>query len=211
MTDRIGILGSGDVGRALATGFAGHGRDVLVGTRSPDALADWAADAGVSVGSFADAADHGDVTVLAVRGDVAETVLESAGPERFAGQLVLDASNPLDSSSGTVHLLYGGAESLGERVQALLPDAAVVKCFNTVSHAQMVDPVFEATTPRMFVCGDDVDAKTRTAALLRELGWPGIWDVGDITFARYLEALVPLWVQLASQLETTGHAFTVVE
>lgn len=211
MTDRIGILGSGDVGRALATGFASHGWDVLVGTRSPDELGAWGDEAGVAVGSFADAADHGDVAVLAVRGDVAETVLESAGPERFADTLVLDASNPLDSSTGTVHLLYGGTDSLGERVQALLPDAHVVKCFNTVSNTQMIDPEFEGETPSMFVCGDDADAKARTAEILREVGWPGVRDAGAITFSRYLEALVPLWVQQAGQLGTTSHAFTVVQ
>lgn len=211
MADKIGILGSGDVGRALATGFADHGFDVLVGTRSPDDLAAWGDSVGVAVGSFADAADYGDVAVLAVRGDAAETVLDLAGPERFAGKLLLDATNPLTTEAGQVHLSFGGTDSLGERVQAKLPDAHVVKCFNTVSNTQMVDPEFEQGTPPMFVCGDSVDAKAMTAELLRELGWPGVRDVGDITAARYLEALVPLWVRLAGDLETYGHAFTVVE
>lgn len=211
MADRIGILGSGDVGRTLATGFTRHGRDVLVGTRDPDGLAAWADEAGVSVGSFGDAAGYGDIAVLAVHGDAAERAVESAGPERFAGRLVLDASNPLDFSGETVHLLYGGTDSLGERVQAMLPEAYVVKCFNTVSHTQMIDPEFEGETPPMFVCGDHADAKAKTRDLLLDLGWPGVYDVGDITAARYLEALVPLWVQLGSELDTSGHAFTVVE
>ncbi|WP_255198712.1 NADPH-dependent F420 reductase [Halorarius litoreus] len=211
MADKIGILGSGDVGRALATGFARHGWDVLVGTRSPDELAAWAEEAGVAAGSFADAAGYGDVAVLAVRGDAVEDVLDLAGAERFTGTLVLDATNPLDFSTGDAHLLFGGTDSLGERVQATLADAYVVKCFNTVSNAQMVDPEFEAETPPMFICGDHTDAKAKTAEILADLGWPEVRDVGDIRSARYLEALVPLWVRLAGDLETYGHAFTVVQ
>ncbi len=108
-------------------------------------------------------------------------------------------------------MLYGGTDSLGERVQAMLPDAYVVKCFNTVSNTQMIDPEFEAETPPMFICGDHTDAKATTQELLADLGWPRVHDVGDITAARYLEALVPLWVRLAAQLGTQRHAFTVVE
>lgn len=210
---RIGILGSGDVGRALARGVARHGWDAKVGTRSVDELrpAMAGAEGTISVGTFAETAAHGDVVVLAVRGDVAETVVEMAGIENFAGKLVLDATNPLDVSDGTVHLSVGGTDSLGERIQAKLPDASVVKCFNTVSNSQMVDPEFEEGTPPMFVCGDDDEAKARTEAILVELRWPGVMDVGDITAARYLEALVPLWVRVGSKLGTRNHAFAVVQ
>ena len=210
---RIGILGSGDVGRALGRGFARHGWDVKLGTRSPDERrAQLESDDGaVSVGTFADAATDGDVVVLAVNGNAAVEVVEMAGAANFAGKLVLDATNPLNFSSGDVHLSLGGTDSLGELIQDTLPDASVVKCFNTVSNAQMVDPEFEAETPPMFVCGDDDDAKARTEEILVELGWPGVMDVGDITAARYLEALVPLWVRVGSKLGTRGHAFTVVQ
>lgn len=108
-------------------------------------------------------------------------------------------------------LLYGGTDSLGERVQAALPAARVVKCFNTVSNAQMVDPAFEAATPQMLVCGDDSDAKRRTEEILVELGWPGALDVGGIDCSRYLEAVVPLWVRVGAVLGTYEHAFTVVQ
>ncbi|MFC7006414.1 NADPH-dependent F420 reductase [Halalkalicoccus salilacus] len=146
--ERIGVLGSGDVGRALGRGFARHGWDVKLGTHSPERLQDWlgeveGAGGAVSVGSFAEAAAHGDMAVLAVLGEVAD-VLDLAGPENFAGTLVLDATNPLDFSGGAPPgLLFCGTDSLGERIQASLPDASVVKCFNTVSTAQMVDPSFE--------------------------------------------------------------------
>lgn len=195
---RIGILGSGDVGRALGRGFARHGWNVKVGTRSPEALEDWLGEVEgtgevVSVGSFAEAAAHGDVVVLAVLGEAAEDVLELVDPENLAGTLMLDATNPLDFSSGMPPgLLFGGTDSLGERIQAALPDASVVKCFNTVSNAQMVDPAFEAGTPPMMICGDDADAKERVEEILVDLGWPDALDVGGIESSRYLEALVPL-------------------
>jgi 8-hydroxy-5-deazaflavin:NADPH oxidoreductase len=211
---RIGILGSGDVGRALSRGFARHGWDVKLGTRSPEELREWLGETeeSVAVGSFAEAAAHGDLAVLAVLGEAAEDVLELAGPENLAGTLVLDATNPLDFSAGMPPgLLYGGTDSLGERVQAALPDASVVKCFNTVSNAQMVDPAFEEGTPPMMICGDDDEAKERTESILVELGWPGALDVGRIASARYLEALVPLWVIVGAKRDTWMHTFAVVE
>ncbi|WP_411967750.1 NADPH-dependent F420 reductase [Haloferax sp. YSSS75] len=211
-TRRIGILGSGDVGQALGRGFARHGWDVKLGTRRPDELRTSMDEGdGVSVGTFAEATTHGDVVVLAVRGDAAEAVVEMVGAANFAEKLVLDATNPLDFSSGDVHLSFGGTDSLGERIQAKLPDASVVKCFNTVSNIQMIDPEFEAGTPPMFICGNDDEAKARTEEILVELGWPGAMDVGDITAARYLEALVPLWVRVGSNLRTWKHAFTAVQ
>ncbi|QOS10437.1 F420-dependent NADP oxidoreductase family protein [Haloferax gibbonsii] len=215
-TRRIGIIGSGDVAKALGRGFARHGWDVKVGTRSPDKLRAWTdetagTDDAVDVGSFAEAATHGDVVVLAVRGDVAKEALDLAGVTNFAGKLVLDATNPLDFTGGEPRLLFGGTDSLGERVQAMLPDASVVKCFNTVSHHQMVDPEFEAETPPMFVCGDDADAKARAEEILTELGWPGVEDAGGIESARYLEALVPLWVRVGENRDTWSHAFGVVQ
>jgi len=214
MPDRIGILGSGDVGRTLAAGFAGRDWMVRVGTRNPDALAEWrdgvAGD--VELGSFAEAAAFADLTVLAVRGTAVSDVLDLAGRDAFADTVVLDTTNPLAfDGDGPPRLAFGGTDSLGERVQATLPDASVVKCFNTVSHLQMVDPEFERDTPRLLVCGDDPAAKDRVDDVLRGLGWPGSRDAGDIESARYLEALVPLWVILGGAMGTWQHAFDVVQ
>ncbi|WP_416838436.1 NADPH-dependent F420 reductase [Haloferax sp. DFSO52] len=212
-TTRVGILGSGDVGRALGRGFDRHGWDVMLGTRNPDELRAQLdpSDGDVSVGTFEEAAAYGDVVVLAVLGDAAEAVVEMAGSENFAAKLVLDATNPLDFSSGVPHLSLGGTDSLGERIQEALPDASVVKCFNTVSNIQMIDPEFDEETPPMFICGNDDDAKAQTEEIVVELGWPSVMDVGDITSARYLEALVPLWVRVGSNLGTWKHAFKAVQ
>ncbi len=210
---RIGIVGSGDVAKALGRGLATHGYDVKLGTRDPKKLEGWTREVGprVSVGSPADAAAYGPCVILAVHGDAAERVLDGIGPAAFAGKLVLDATNPLDLSHGMPPgLLFGVTDSLGERVQRKLPQARVVKCFNTVGSPKMVDPNFAAGPARMWVCGNDAGAKHEAEAIVRELGWAGVTDVGGIEAARWLEALVPLWVRAGLALNTWEHVLQVV-
>jgi 8-hydroxy-5-deazaflavin:NADPH oxidoreductase len=210
---RVGILGSGDVAKQLGRGFARHGFEVMLGTREPAKLAAWKKEVGAraSVGSFAEAAAHGPVVILATHGAGTESALDLAGAGAFAGKLVLDASNPLDMSHGMPPgLLLGTTDSLGERVQRKLPKAHVVKCFNTVSNTQMVDPKFSYPSPRMLICGNDAGAKQQTDALLRELGWAGTFDMGSIDAARWLEALVPLWVRAGLALNGWDHMFQPV-
>ena len=209
---RVGILGSGVVAQRLGRGFAKHGYRVMLGSRDPSKLEAWRRETPeeVAIGSFAEAAAHGEVVVLATAGSGTESAIELAGPEHFVGKLVLDASNPLDFSRGVPGLFLGTSDSLGERVQRKLPGAKVVKCFNTVSNGQMVDPRFREGAPPMLICGDDAEAKVQTDRILKRLGWPGAVDVGGIDAARWLEALVPLWVRLGQRLNTSEHAFKVV-
>lgn len=210
---KVGILGSGVVAQQLGSGLAKHGYDVMLGSREPGKLDSWrkGTKGKVSAGTFAQAVAHGDVVILATLGAGTESALDLVGTKPFEGKLVLDATNPLDFSHGMPPGLYLGTnDSLGERVQRKLPAAHVVKCFNTVGNAQMVDPRFKAGVPPMLICGNDANAKKRTEALLRDLGWPGVLDVGDIAGARWLEALVPLWVRTGQRLKTFEHAFGVV-
>lgn len=210
---QVGILGSGDVGKQLGRGFAKHGFDVMLGSRNPDKLESWRKETKgkVSTGTFAQAAAHGDFVILALNGAATEAAIDLAGPKNLSGKLVIDATNPLDFSHGMPPgLLVGTTDSLGERVQKKVPDARVVKCFNTVGNVKMIDPKFKEGVPPMLICGNDEDAKKRTDAILRELGWPGAMDVGGIEGARWLEALVPLWVRVAQVLNTNEHAFKVV-
>jgi hypothetical protein len=215
MTKRIGILGSGQVGQALARGFARHGWDVMIGSRSPDSanLKAWRGSAGPRsrTGTFAETAAFGEVVLLATLGAATDRVLELAGPSNFRGKLVLDAMNPIDYPGGEPYGLFlGTKDSLGEHVQRALPDAHVVKCFNAVNNSQMIDPKFREGTPPMFICGNDPGAKERTEAIVRELGWPGVFDIGGIDAARWLEALVPLFIRAAKVLDTVRHAIKVV-
>lgn len=207
----IGILGSGDVGQALGRGLARHGHAVMLGTRDPSKLKAWQDETKQKVGSFADAAKHGEIGILAVKGAGALHALDLAGPGAFSGKLVLDTTNPLDGNMPP-GLFVGTTDSLAEQIQRTLPQAKVVKCFNTVSNAKMVDPAFEEGTPPMMIAGDDAGAKKVTDALLRTIGWPGALDIGPIQAARWLEALVPLWVAVAlAKGQAWGHAFKSVE
>jgi 8-hydroxy-5-deazaflavin:NADPH oxidoreductase len=208
---RAGVLGSGQVGRALAEGLRSRGHEVTIGTRDPtahDDLQAWAQEHGVRVGTFADAADA-ELVVLAVKGTAVEQAIEQAGRERFAGKLVIDATNPLDLSGAGPALAVGHTDSGGEIVQRALPDARVVKAFNTVNASLMVDPGLPGGPHPMLIAGDDEEAKRRVADLLSDFGWEAL-DVGGIEQARQLESLVLLWVAIGQRRGAWDHAFTLV-
>lgn len=205
---RVGVLGSGDVAQQLGRAFDAHGYEVKLGTRDPKKLSGWRAEAPGrrSVGSFSEAATFGDPVVLATHGAATGAVLDLAGPKAFTDKLVLDATNPLDFSHGMPPGLFvGTTDSLGEQVQRKLTGAHVVKCFNTVGNAKMVTPTFGGGPAKMWICGNDAGAKRRTEEILRELGWGGALDVGGIDAARWLEAMVPLWVRVGQGLGTWNH------
>ena len=212
---RVGILGSGSVGQTLGMGFAEHGHDVMLGTRDPNKpeLLRWkgSTPGKVSTGTFAEAALHGEVVVLAFLGRASEEVVRLAGPSNLEGKVVIDATNALEVSPGQPPGLFVGlTDSLGERHQRLLPGSHVVKCFNIVPAPVMVHPEIHGTTPTMLIAGNDERAKAEVDRLLREFGWTGTLDLGGIDAARWLEALVPLWVRVALKLGNFNVAFRVV-
>ena len=210
---KVGILGSGDVGQALGRGFAARGHEVIIGSRTPDSgkLKAWVEKTGnrASTGTFAQAAAHGDTLVLATLGTGAEQAINLAGPSNFAGKLLIDVTNPLDFSKGMPPGLFiGTTDSLGERIQRMLPEAKVVKCFNTVGNSRMVDPTYKEV--EMLICGNDKTAKDEAARILKEFGWKGVIDIGGIEGARWLEALVPLWVRVGIALNNWNNVFRVL-
>jgi predicted dinucleotide-binding enzyme len=212
---RVGVIGSGQVGRALAAGFAARGHEVTIGTREPaenDDLQAWAAQQqNVAIGTFSAAAEAGEIVVLATRGTAVEQAIQTAGPQHFAGKVVIDATNPLapDPSTGGPGLAVGHTDSGGEIVQRALPDARVVKAFNTVNAGLMVDPQLPDGPHPMFIAGDDDSAKATVAELLADFGWKA-FDVGGIERARELESLVILWVAIGQRRGAWDHAFTLV-
>lgn len=194
---RIGILGSGDAAQALGRGFAAKGHEVKLGTRDPKKLEAWhkAVGAKGTVGSVADAARHGELVVVCTLGTATEQVLDAAGVANLAGKVVVDVTNPLDFSKGMPPGNFTGSEdSLGERIQRKLPKALVVKAWNTVPNAKMVDPRIPGA--KLWIAGNDAGAKKQVEALARAVGWEGVTDLGGIEAARWLEAWVPLWVRL---------------
>jgi hypothetical protein len=211
---RIGILGTGDVGKALGRAFITEGHEVRMGSRSAgnEKAATWAAAMGgsASTGTFADAAAWAEVVVLALLGEVTEDVLKDVGPDAFAGKLVLDATNPLDGSAGFPPTLsIGHTDSLGERVQRLLPDALVVKAFNTVGNALMYRPELPGGPPTMFICGNSEAALDRTRAILDDFGWETA-VIGGIEASRYLEPACMIWVLYGARSGTWNHAFRML-
>jgi len=210
---KVGILGTGDVGKAVGRGFLALGHSVLMGARdaaNPKAAA-WAKESGpqASAGTFAQAARSGEVVVLATLGSVTEEILKGVGPEPFKGKLVLDATNPLDFSKGSPRLIGNVGYSGGERHQKLLPGAHVVKAFNTVGNAFMFKPDFPGGPPDMFLCGGDEAAKARAAGICRDFGW-GIVDVGGLESAHYLEAMCLVWVLSAMKTGAWSQAFRML-
>jgi predicted dinucleotide-binding enzyme len=211
---RVGVIGSGSVGRALAAGFASRGHEVTIGTRHPeenDDLQAWAAQHdNVAIGSFAAAAEGGEIVVLATRGTAVEQAIATAGPQHLAGKVVIDATNPLDFSGGGPALAVGHTDSGGEIVQRAIPDAHVVKAFNTVGNGLMVDPQLPGSRPTMFIAGDDVAAKATVADALNDFGWDAL-DIGRIEQSRQLESLCLLWVAAAgARGGRYDHAITLV-
>ncbi len=212
---RVGVLGSGEVGRRLATGFAGRGHTVMIGTRDPDKpeLREWLAGdgAGIQAGTFADTAVHGELLVLAVLGDAAQEVIADAGPENFSGKVVIDTMNPLDFSAGfPPKLSIAGEDSLGEQVQRTLPDARVVKAFNKIGNPCFVDPSFSDGLPTMLIAGDDEIAKRTVADVLADFGWPDPVDIGGIEGSRELEAICIAWVKIGGARGAWDHGFKLL-
>jgi predicted dinucleotide-binding enzyme len=211
---KVGILGTGDVGKALGRGFIALGHEVKMGAREPSnpKAAAWVKEAGAkaSAGTFADAAKFGDIVVLATLGTATEDVLRTVGPGPFKGKPVLDATNPLDSSQGMPPKLIGNVgDSGGERHQKLLPGAHVVKVFNTVGNASMFRPDFAGGPPDMFLCGNDDAAKKKVGAICKDFGWPVI-DVGGIDAAHFLEAMCMVWVLSAARSNSWNQAFKLL-
>lgn len=215
MAKKIGVLGSGAVGRALAGGFLKHGYEVMLGTRDPargDVPAWLAAHPGAQAGTFRETAVFGEIVVLAVLGRAIEEVIEEAGSSHLTGKIVIDTTNPLAEAgpvNGILEFTTGPNESLGEKVQGLLPNAHVVKAFNSVGSALMVNPKFEQGQPTMFLCGNNPAAKRPVSEICVQFGWEP-FDCGDIAASRALEPLCILWCLPGFLRNDWHHAFRML-
>lgn len=211
---KIGIIGSGDVGKALGRGFTKYGHEVMMGSRTPSSekIKNWLKQAGTkaSSGTFEETAEYGHIIVLAVLWSGCKNALDLAGPEHFKDKIVLDVTNPLVFEEGKLpRLALGHMDSGGEQVQRWLPDAKVVKVFNIVGNAHMVDPDFPDGPPDMFICGNDASAKKTVSEICKQFGWPVI-DIGGIEGSRELEPLCILWVKYGIQNGSWDHAFKLL-
>jgi predicted dinucleotide-binding enzyme len=224
---KIGVLGTGTVGRALAARLAELGHEVMLGTRDPaktlartepDAygnppLGSWLqSKPRLKLGSFAEAASHGELLVNATQGSASLEALEKAGEARLNGKVLIDVSNPLDFSRGMPPTLFvKDSDSLAEQIQRDFPKARVVKTLNTLTAALMIDPGRLAGAEHsVFLSGNDAQAKQTVRELLASFGWKDIIDLGDITTARGPEMLLGAWLRLYGALNTPQFNFKVV-
>lgn len=209
---KIGIIGSGSVAQVLGGGFLSKGHEVMLGTRDASKLAAWLMDAGehASVGTFEDAAKFGDIVLLSVPGTALASVIELAGKENLRGKTVIDITNPMDFSQGVPPRFTATVgNSLGEQVQRQLPEANVVKAFNSIGVAVMTDPDFNGEKATHFIAGDSDEAKAEATKLISEFGWE-VEDVGGIDQAFFLEALASLWVNHAFKSNNWNQAFKLL-
>jgi predicted dinucleotide-binding enzyme len=210
---KIGIIGSGDVAKALASGFLKHGHEVTLGTREAGKLADFAkANPKAKIGRFADAAKFGEVVVLAVKGSVASNALEGAGAANLAGKTVIDATNPMADvppENGVIKFFTSLDGSLMEQLQKQFADAHFVKAFNSVGSAAMVNPHFKGGKPSMFIAGNDAGAKKAVSGILDQFGWE-VEDMGGAEAARAIEPLCILWCIPGFARNDWFHAFKML-
>jgi 8-hydroxy-5-deazaflavin:NADPH oxidoreductase len=209
---RIGILGSGNVGMTLGSGLVRLGYDVMLGSADPRRSAiPWATHVGrgAHAGTHAEAAQFGELAILATRWHVTQAAVADARAA-LAGKIVVDATNPLVFHGHDLPTLaLANDDSAGEQVQRWLPQSRVVKAFNAVGVAQMVAPAFRDGPPDMFICGDELAAKRVVGELCRTLGW-NAFDLGGITRARLLEPLAILWIAISSQRRQHDHVLTML-
>ncbi len=210
---KIGILGSGDVAKALAIGFLKHGHDVTLGTRTPAKLAEWIVkNPKGRIASFADAAKFGELVVLAVKGTAAMDVLRLAGAANFAGKPVIDVTNPIADAppvNGVLKYYTSLDESQMEHLQREFGNARFVKAFNSVGNAFMVNPQFKGGKPTMFICGNDEAAKQIVVGILDQFGWETA-DMGKAEGARAIEPLCILWCIPGFLRNEWAHAFKLL-
>jgi len=194
---KVAVLGTGEVGKALAAGFKKHGHEVKLGHRDPKE-------------PYADAAKFGEIAVLATPWTGTQNAIKHADPKNLAGKVVIDVTNPLKFEEGKPPALaVNGDDSGGEQVQRWLPQSKVVKAFNTVGSSLMVNPQLPGGPPDMFIAGNDAGAKQTVTQICNQFGWP-VTDIGGIEGSRLLEPLAMLWVVVGFKLNRWEQAWKLI-
>ena len=213
---QIGIIGSGIVGRVLASAFIKEGHKVMLGTRNTakEEVVKWKNEnAGAGTGTFSEAAKFGELLVLATSGTVTENAIKLAGTENFRNKTVIDATNPIAAAppeNGVLKFFTSLDESLMEKLQRLIPDAKLVKAFNSIGNSAMYKPSFSDGKPTMFICGNDMDAKKTVTTILTDFGFE-TEDMGGVEAARAIEPLAILWCIPGFIRNQWNHAFKLLK
>lgn len=217
MTNRkIGVLGSGDVGKSLSNGFLKYGFEVMRGSREPTKLSSWlekSNSANAKIGTFEETAKFGDLLILSVKGTAAVSVLKNLPLELIKGKTIIDTSNPISDQppvNGVLNFFTGPNESLFEQLQNTAPESNLVKAFSCVGNPLMIDPHFADGKPSMFICGNSVPAKSQVNEILTTFGWQ-TEDMGKSEAARAIEPLCMLSCIPGLLDNQWGHAFKLLK
>jgi predicted dinucleotide-binding enzyme len=181
---------------ALAGQWVRAGHDVMIGGRTPDKASELAARIGARSGTLREAAEFGEVVLLAVRREGLIETLEEAGASdgALAGKVVIDCGNAVDISDFSLVTWEG--KSLAEQAKHLAPGSYVIKAFN-LSHAQvwqMTPPAFDGRSFAVPFAGDD-EGRDAARQLISDLGCEPL-DAGDLRQARHLEAMAVVIIRL---------------
>lgn len=211
---KVGILGSGDVGKVLAKGFLKNGYQVAIGSDHPEKLTEFKREnPEMETATFEQAAQSGDIVVVCVKGTVAEKIVEKV-KRHLTGKTVIDTTNPIADAppqNGVLKYFTSLEESLMERLQKIAPDAQFVKAFNSIGSALMVNPEFgDDTKPTMFICGNNDDAKKKVHEILEKFGFE-VEDMGKVESARAIEPLCILWCIPGFLRNEWSHAFKLLK
>ncbi|MEP6513712.1 MAG: NAD(P)-binding domain-containing protein [Parafilimonas sp.] len=213
---KVGIIGSAAVGQVLAKAFKTEGHDTMLGTRSvekEEVIKFKNENAGIQIGTFKETASFGELIVLATGGSVTENALNLSGIENFNNKIVIDATNPIAAAppeNGVLKFFTDLNESLMERIQKLIPQAKVVKAFNSVGNALMYKPNLPGGKPTMFIAGNDDAAKKTVTDILTAFGWE-TEDMGKAEAARAIEPLCILWCIPGFIRNQWMHAFKLLK
>jgi 8-hydroxy-5-deazaflavin:NADPH oxidoreductase len=199
---RIAILGFGNVGKQFANLFSRAGHEVVVGLRS---VANQ--ELPYSTAIFTEAAEAADIVAIAIPFAACADVLPEL-VEATKGKVVIDSTNPLNPDWSPK--LLGQENSAAEEISRLLPNAHIVKAFNTIFADVMDEPVRNGQALTAFIAGDNVDAKQKVISLANDIGYAPV-DTGPLYTARYLESMAHLNIQIAvGQGGGTSAAFLYV-
>jgi predicted dinucleotide-binding enzyme len=210
---KVGILGSGDVGKTLTRGFLKHGYQVAIGSDHAEKLAEFKKEnPQTETATFEQAAQSGDIVILCVKGTVAEQIVEKV-KRHLSGKTVIDTTNPIADAppqNGVLKFFTSLEESLMERLQKIAPDAQFVKALNSIGSGLMINPDFGADIkPTMFICGNNDDAKRKVYEILEKFGFE-VEDMGKAEGARAIEPLCILWCIPGFLRNEWAHAFKIL-
>jgi predicted dinucleotide-binding enzyme len=204
---KIGIIGTGNVGKTIAEGGLRSGHEVKLGARSPDKpeLQEWleGEGKGAEIGSIEEAAAFGELIVNATPGDSSVEALRAAGAVNLSGKTLIDIGNAGSGGREGFVLSYVNDDSLAEQIQREFPEARVVKALNTMHRKLMTTPDELKGEHTAFICGNEDEAKSEVRGLLEGWGWKpeDILDLGDLTGARGMEMFIPLWLRIYGRLD----------